>query len=265
MSSHLRNSKKEKENYFMGTFKDLFEQATENVSFILVSILIVAVIFMIAYLAERLIQKKNSVKEKIFTTRKIAMIGMFSAISGVLMLFEFPLPMIAPPFYELDFSELPVLICGYAFGPVAGVITEFLKILIKLCLKSTSTAFVGDLANFIIGCTMILPATIIYHVKKSKKNAIISCVVGTLCMTIFGTAFNAIYLIPAFAKLYGMPLEVIIGMGTKINASISGIVSFVVICVAPINLIKGTVLSILTNFIYKPLSPIIKEGHRKQR
>ena len=134
--------------------------------------------------------------------------------------------------------------------------TEFLKILIKLFLKSTSTAFVGDLANFIIGCTMILPATIIYHVKKTKKSAIISCVVGTLGMTVFGTAFNAIYLIPAFAKLYGMDLNVI-------NASISGIISFVVICVAPINLIKGTVISILTNLIYKPLSPIIKEGHRK--
>lgn len=247
----------------MGTFKDLFEQAAENVSFILVSILIVAVIFAIAYIAERLIQKKRGVKEKTFTTRKIAMIGMFSAISGLLMLFEFPLPMIAPPFYELDFSELPVLICGYAFGPVAGVVTEFLKILIKLFLKSTSTAFVGDLANFIIGCTMILPATIIYHVKKTKKSAIISCVVGTLSMTVFGTAFNAIYLIPAFAKLYGMDLNVIIGMGTEINASISGIISFVVICVAPINLIKGTVISILTNLIYKPLSPIIKEGHRK--
>ncbi len=247
----------------MGTFSDLVQQAADNVSFILVSIVVVAVIFILAYFAERLIQKKRGVEEKIFTTRKIAMIGMFSAIAGVLMLFEFSVPMIAPPFYELDFSELPVLICGYAFGPVAGVVTEFLKILIKLCLKSTSTAFVGDLANFIIGCTMILPATIIYHMKKSKKTAVISCVVGTLCMTIFGTAFNAIYLIPAFAKLYGMPLETIIGMGTQINGSITGIVSFVVICVAPLNLIKGTMISVLTNLIYKPLSPIIKSGHRK--
>ena len=249
----------------MGTFEDLTKQAADNVTFILVSILIVAIIFAIAYLSERLIQKKHGVKEKIFTTRKIAMIGMFSAISGILMLFEFALPMIAPPFYELDFSELPVLICGYAFGPMAGVVTEFLKVLIKLFLKSTSTAVVGDLANFIIGCTMILPATIIYHVKKTRKNAIISCIVGTLCMTVFGTAFNAIYLIPAFAKLYGMSLDVIIGMGTKINGSITNIVTFVIICVVPINLIKGTVISVLTNFIYKPLSPIIKQGHRKQR
>ena len=249
----------------MKTWKELAQQAAENVSFILVSIVVVAVIFGIAYLAERLIQRKHGVKEKIFTVRKIAMIGMFSAISGLLMLFEFPLPMIAPPFYELDFSELPVLICGYAFGPVAGVMAEFLKILIKLFLKSTSTAFVGDLANFIIGCTMILPATIIYYVKKSKKNAILSCVIGTLCMTIFGTAFNAIYLIPAFAKLYGIPLEAIIGMGTSIHASVTGIYSFVIICVAPLNLLKGAMISVLTNLIYKPLSPIIKGIHRGHR
>lgn len=245
------------------TIKDLFEKAADNIGFIAAFALVIIGVFALAYLAERLIQKKHGVKEKIFTTRKVAMIGMFSAISGMLMLFEFPLPMIAPPFYELDFSELPVMICGFAFGPMAGVIAEFLKVVIKLFLKSTSTAFVGDLANFVVGCTMILPATIIYHVKKSKRTAVVACVIGTLCMAVFGTAFNAIYLIPAFAKLYGMPLDAIIEMGTAINASIDNIVTFVIICVAPLNIIKGTMISLLTMLVYKPLSPIIKEGHRK--
>lgn len=245
------------------TIKDLFEKAVDNVGFVLVFALIIVGVFALAYLAERLIQRKHGVKEKIFTTRKVAMIGMFSAIAGMLMLFEFPLPMIAPPFYELDFSELPVMICGFAFGPMAGVIAEFLKILIKLFLKSTSTAFVGDLANFVVGCTMILPATILYHLKKNKRMAVVACVVGTLCMAVFGTAFNAIYLIPAFAKLYGMPLEAIIEMGTAINASIDNIVTFVIICVAPLNIIKGTMISLLTMLVYKPLSPIIKEKSRK--
>jgi len=174
------------------------------------------------------------------------------------MLFEFPLPMIAPPFYELDFSELPVLICGFAFGPVAGVVTEFLKVMIKLFLKSTSTAFVGDLANFVVGCTMILPATVIYHLKKSKKMALVACIAGTICMAIFGTAFNAIYLIPAFSKLYGIPLEGIIAMGSAINASINDIVTFVIICFGPLNIIKGTMISVITLLVYKHLSPILK-------
>lgn len=249
----------------METIKDLVKQASENIGFVISFLLVIVAVFALAYVAERLIQKKNGVNEKVFTTRKVAMIGMFSAISGILMLFEFSVPMIAPPFYELDFSELPVLICGFAFGPAAGVMAEFLKILIKLFLKSTSTAFVGDLANFVVGCTMILPATIIYHIKKNKKFAVIACVVGTICMAGFGSAFNAIYLIPAFSQLYGMPLETIIALGTKINAAIDDVVSFVIICVAPLNLLKGTMISVLTMLVYKPLSPIIKEGHRKHR
>jgi len=242
---------------------DLLKQVVDNIGFVMVFALVIIGVFALAYVAERLIQKKRGVKEKILTTRKIAMIGMFSAVAGIFMLFEFPLPMIAPPFYELDFSELPVLICGFAFGPVAGVVTEFLKVLIKLFIKSTSTAFVGDLANFAVGCTMILPATIIYHLKKSKSSAIVSCVIGTICMALFGTMFNAIYLIPAFAKLYKIPLEAIIAMGSAINASISDVVTFVIICVAPLNIIKGAMISILTILVYKPLSPIIKAGNKK--
>lgn len=243
---------------------DLFKQVAENMGFVLVFALVIIGVFALAYVAELLIQKKRGVKEKIFTTRKTAMIGMFSAIAGILMLFEFPLPMIAPPFYELDLSELPVLICGFAFGPVAGVVTEFLKVLIKLFIKSTSTAFVGDLANFAVGCTMILPATVFYHLKKSKKAAVIACIVGTICMAVFGTAFNALYLIPAFSKLYQIPLDAIIAMGTAINASITDIVTFVIICVGPLNIIKGTVVSVITILVYKPLSPIIKQNHKNR-
>lgn len=197
--------------------------------------------------------------ERILSTRKIVMIGMFSAISGILYCFDFALP-IAPSFYKLDFSELPALIAGFAFGPVAGVLVEFLKVLIKLLLKSTSTAFVGDLANYLIGCMLVLPASVIYRLKKSRKRALLGCIAGTLCMTVFGTAFNALYLLPAFANLYGMPLDVIIGMGSAINGSVSGIWSFVLLMVAPINLIKGAMVSILTMLIYKKLSPIIKQG-----
>ena len=189
-------------------------------------------------------------------------IGMFSAIAAVLMFFEFPLPF-APPFYELDFSEIPILIGTFAFGPVAGVLMEFVKILLKLFLKGTSTAFVGDLANFVIGCSFVLPASSVYIFRKSKKSAVLGCIIGTLVMTIFGTAFNAIYLLPAFSKLYGMPLDTILQMGAKVNPLVdsNSIISFVAACVAPMNLLKGTLVSVVTLFIYKPLSPIIKSAH----
>ena len=193
----------------------------------------------------------------------MAMVGMFSAIAMILHLFDFPLPF-APGFYKLDFSELPILIGTFAFGPTAGVMMEFVKILLKLFIKGTSTAFVGDLANFVIGCSFILPASAIYAFRKSKKTAIAACVIGTLILTVFGTAFNAVYLLPAFSRLYGMPLESLLEMGSAVNplAGENNIVSFVAACVAPLNLIKGASVSLVTLLVYKPLSPIIKTGHR---
>lgn len=241
---------------------NLFEAVVSNVGFVLGFLMIVVLMFAIAYAFEKYANVKNGVKERILSTRKISMIGMFSAIAAVLFVLDFPLPFLAPPFYKLDFSELPALIAGFAFGPVAGVMVEFIKILLNLVFDGTDTAFVGELANFVVGCGFILPASIVYNFKKTKKNAIVACVVGTIVIVIVGTSFNALYLLPAFSKLYGMPLDAIIGMGTAINANITDIVSFVIIAVAPINLLKGAVISALTLLIYKKISPIIKEGRK---
>ena len=104
----------------------------------------------------------------------------------------------------------------------------------------------------------LLPASIIYLYKKSRKSALIGSVTGTLIMTVFGTAFNAIYLLPTFAVLYHMPMEDIIAMGTAINGHIDNVVSLVIFCVAPINLIKGTAVTLVTMLVYKKLSPILK-------
>lgn len=236
------------------------ENIMQNVIFVLEFLALVVILIAVAYVSEKLIAKKNGVAGKILTVRKIAMIGMFAAISGILMLFEVVVPF-APSFYKIDLSELPVLICGFAFGPVAGILTEFVKIIVKLLFKPTSTAFVGELANFCVGCSMILPATIIYHAKKTKKIAIIGCGVGTVTMTVFGTLFNAIYLLPTFAVMYEMSLEALIGMGTAINPNVTDVLSFVAICVAPLNLVKGFAVSLVTCLLYKSLSPILKASY----
>lgn len=241
----------------------LWSNVVDNAVFVLEFLAVIVVLFVIAFLFEKAAQKKRNVSEPIFSTRKMAMTGMFSAISAILMFFEFPLPF-APSFYELDFSELPILIGAFAFGPAAGVMMEFIKILLKLLIKGTSTAFVGDLANFAVGCSFILPASILYTFRKSKKRAIMACITGTLVMTVFGTAFNAVYLLPAFSKLYGMPLDTILAMGAEINplAAEGSIISFVAACVAPLNLIKGASVSIITMLVYKPLSSIIKSNNK---
>ncbi len=244
--------------------KELFQNVVENALFVAEFFLIIMGLFFVALLIEKAADKKMGVTRKFFNTRKVAMIGMFAAIAMVLMLFEFPMPF-APPFYKLDLSELPVLVGGFAFGPAAGIMIEFAKILLKLFVKGTSTAFVGELANFAVGCSFILPATAVYAFWKKKKGAITGCVVGTLVLTVFGSLFNAIYLLPAFSKLFGMPLDTILEMGSKVNPLMTegSMISFVVCCVVPINLIKGCVVSVITMLIYKPLSPILKSAYQK--
>ena len=194
-------------------------------------------------------------------TRTLVEIGMLGAIATVLMLFEFPLPFIAPPFYEIDLSEVPVLVGAFALGPVAGATIEFVKILINLLINGTATAFVGEIGNYILGCSFIIPAALIYKKKKSKKNALIGMIIGTITMTVFGCFLNAYVLLPTYAAAFGMPIDAIIGMGTAINPSIDNIMTFVVIAVAPFNIIKGIAVSVVTMLIYKHISPILK-GNR---
>ena len=194
-------------------------------------------------------------------TRKLVEIGMLGAIATVLMLFEFPIPFIAPPFYELDFSEVPVLVGAFALGPVAGATIELVKILINLLINGTATAFVGEIGNYLLGCSFIIPAALIYKKKKSKKTALAAMIVGTIVMTVFGCILNAYVLLPTYAAAFGMPIDAIIGMGSAINGNISDVMTFVIIAVAPFNIIKGLVVSVITLLIYKHISPILK-GNR---
>lgn len=235
----------------------LWNSLAENAVFALEVLGIALAIVLVAYGAEKMICKKNQVSERILSTRKIAMIGVFSAIAAALHILDFPI-FFAPEFYKLDFSELPALIGTFAFGPVAGIMIEFCKILLKLMVKGTSTAFVGDLANFVIGCSFVLPASILYLYRKTKKNAIIACIVGTLCMTVFGSAFNAIYLLPAFSELYNLPLDTIVQMGAAINPAITDVNTLVFFAVVPMNLLKGSIVSLVAMLIYKRISPILK-------
>ena len=128
-------------------------------------------------------------------------------------------------------------------------------------INGTATAFVGEIGNYIIGCSFIIPAAVIYKKKKSKKNALIAMIVGTLTMAVFGCFLNAYVLLPTYAAAFGMPIDAIIGMGSAINPSITNIMTFVVIAVAPFNIIKGIVVSLITMLIYKHISPILK-GNR---
>ena len=189
--------------------------------------------------------------------RMMAQIGMLSAIAVVLMLFEIPLPF-APAFYEIDLSEVPVLIGCFAMGPLAGAAIEFLKILLNFAINGTTTAGVGEIANFLIGCSLVVPAALIYRWKRTRTGAIIGMITGTVFMTVVGCFLNAFVLLPTYAVAFGMPIDGLVQMGTAVNSAITSLTTFVLFAVAPFNLLKGTLVSLIVFLIYKKISPVFK-------
>ena len=232
----------------------LWEKAKENLLFLLVCLGIAALLFAIAAIAEKTAPKTEEAGRS--SVRRITVTALCAALGAVLMLFDIPL-FFAPSFYKLDFSEVPVLICGFALGPVAGVVCEFLKVLLKLLIKGTTTAFVGDFSSFVIGCALVLPATVLYRYKKTKKRALIGLITGSLVMTVFGSLFNTFYLIPQYARLFHMPLDTIVAAGTAVNPYINSVTTLVLFAVVPFNLVKSVIVSALTMFLYKFLKNIL--------
>lgn len=206
------------------------------------------------------VNTKEQVKNKDkMSVRTIAQIGMLGAVAMILMMFEIPLPF-APSFYKIDFSEVPVLIGSFAMGPVAGVFIELVKILLKVLIKGSTTAGVGDVANFLIGISFCLPAAVVYKKLHSKKGAIIGMAAGTLFMTLVGCFLNAYVLLPTYATAFHMPIDDLVAMGTAVNGHITNLFTFVAFAVAPFNLLKGVLVSLIVALIYKKISPVLKQS-----
>lgn len=245
----------------MENLKSLYLQVKDNLTFVLTCLAVFAALFALALIFERCVLKQ---RKKLGSTHFLAYTAIFSAMAGVLMFIEIPL-FFAPSFYEIDLSEIPIMICTFYLGPVAGVVAELLKIIVKLAFKGTTTAFVGDFANFVVGCSFVFPASCIYHLKKSKKSALWGMVAGTAVMTVFGSLFNAVYLLPAFSKLFGLPLDAIIAMGGEVNSAINSVSTLVLFAVVPFNLLKGIIITVVTMLLYKRVSPLLHKGDERLR
>ena len=206
-------------------------------------------------------------EKRLLSTKNVVVMGMLGALAAVLMLFEVPLPFIAPSFYGLDLSEVPILVGTFALGPAAGVLMEVVKILIKLVLKPTSTGFVGEFANLVFGCAMVLPAGLIYRFHKTKKGAMTAMAEGTVIMSLVAIVGNALVMIPFYSKF--MPLENILAAGAAINPAVGNVWTFAAFCVGPFNLVKGVVVSFITALVYKRISVMIRsismEGRKEKR
>ena len=214
-------------------FAKFGKAVADNVGFFMVVVGTAVGLVVLSLLLERIAYKMNGQKRVKMNTLTIAVCGMLSAIAAVLMWFEFPVFFAPVTMYKMDFSDIPAIIAGMTFGPVSGVVVEFVKIILKaLILKPTSTAFVGEYANFVVGCALVVPASFIFQCRRSIKGMLFGGIAGVLVMTTFGTAMNAIYFIPKFAAMFGAPVEEIVEAGTDIWPSIDSLTKFVFYCVA---------------------------------
>ena len=189
-----------------------------------------------------------------FSVGVMTRIAILTAIASILFLIE--IPVVA--FYKLDLSNIPVLLGTFSMGAVPGLIILFLKSAIGLL--HSSSAGVGELADFIMGAALILPAALIYHRNKTRKSAIIGMLIGTLCTAIAGVLVNKFIMLPFYMGAFHMDMQGILDF-----ARVTGVDTewkLLLLITGPFNLLKGTVLCIVTGLIYKPLCPILHEKIR---
>ncbi len=189
-----------------------------------------------------------------WNTKIMVKVSVLATIGMILMFFDISVGF-APPFLKLDLADLPALIGAFAMGPMAGVLVQFIKNLLSLLIEGSSTVGVGELSNFIVGSVLVYSAGFIYYRKKSFKNAIIGLIVGVLSMTFVASLSNYFIVFPIYAKV--MPLDKIIEMASSVNTLVVDYKTLILYAVVPFNLLKGTVVSIVTLLIYKRVSPIL--------
>ena len=191
------------------------------------------------------------------TTHNLTVAAMLSAVAFILMFIEFPLPMLIPSFVKMDFSDLPALLGAFALGPVYGVVISFMKNLLHIIIKGTSTACVGELCNFMLGAVFSAVAGFVYKRSKTRRSALIGAGLGALVMAVVSVPYNYFIVYPAYVVMYHLPLEAIIGMYQAINPSVDGLLACLLTFNLPFTLFKGLLDAALCFLIYKPLSPIL--------
>ncbi|MDF2874174.1 MAG: ribU [Sporomusa sp.] len=185
-----------------------------------------------------------------YTTR----IAILASAAAILMVLELPV-IFMPGFLKLDFSEIPAIIGAFALGPLAGCLIVLLKNLIHL--SSTQTAGIGEMANFLVGTSLVVPAAFVYKCKKNRTGAVIALIAGTVSMTLAAAALNYWVLIPLYQVALHLPPEAIVNMGRVANPLIIDLKTFIVFAIVPFNLFKGILVSAITMLVYKKVSPVL--------
>lgn len=193
-------------------------------------------------------------RSKSFSLDRLVKVGILASISYLLMFVQMPIP-IAPPFMKIDLADVPALIGGFAMGPWYGVLIQLIKNVLNL--SKTMTGGVGELSNFVVGSTFVLVSSLIYQNKKTRKNSILALVLGIFAMSAIATLSNAFVVFPIYGKVMNMDLQAFAEMIPG-NGLVSNYFTLMLFSIAPFNLIKGAIEAIITQLIYKRISPILK-------
>lgn len=184
---------------------------------------------------------------------KICMLGALSTIIATISMQVW----FAPSFYKLEISDSIILLGGFALGPIAVAYMQLIKILLSFFISGTVTAGVGELASFLMGISFAMPATAIYQRKKDFKSAIVGLALGTASLCVVGALLNLYLLIPAYSKGYGLPIEVLVGMGTAVNESITNLNELILYSTIPFNALKALINSVITLALYQKVVPFL--------
>lgn len=194
--------------------------------------------------------------KKKLTTQRMVIYAFMGALSFGLMMIHLPFKYLG--FLELEFSDIPAIVCGFAYGPVAAVIIEFIKNVLKV-LINTTTGGVGELANFIVSIGYVVPCAILFRgLKKNNETVrnIIAGLIGTLSMAAVGIVINYFITVPLYAKLFG-GMEAVVGVCSKTIPAIKGVGTVVILGITPFNLVKGIIISIVGILVYKSIKGIL--------
>jgi riboflavin transporter len=184
-------------------------------------------------------EKERRIDMRKMNIRALVLIGVFSAISYLLMLLNFPLPPF-PNFLLVDFSDVPALIAAILYGPLAGVFVELLKNVLNYFMVGSPTGVpVGHIANFMAGITFILPTYYVYHKTKSKKGMLAGLVTGTAVMALMMSVLNYYVFLPAYTIFLGAPA--MSAPETK---------ALVVSAILPFNAVKGAMITIVFMLLF---------------
>ena len=180
-------------------------------------------------------QKKRA---PLFSTRSIAGMAIFSALSYGISFLEFSLfPSSAVFFLKLDFSNVFIMLAGFMYGPLSALFVGIIKEL--LCLIGTQTLGVGQIANFVVILAYVIPPSIIYLFKKGIKWVILSLLLACVLQVVFALLTNKFITFPLY------------GMAEAFDPSFWLILAF--------NVIKSVSVSIITILLYKRISYVFEK------